>query len=160
MPEAFTDPLVARRAADQLTANIPDGSTIRRQLQEFFRDFSAQIGAGGLELVTFTPEDTRVSGGALLHDDGSNLYAMVTWRTGASNPSYVHLYNNDTSPYDDSNIRVAVGLQGATTSNVIIYPSGIDFSNGVAVGASDSVGFVTKSALADAPAGFLILGEV
>ena len=152
-------PLVARRAVDQLTANIPDGPTIRRQLQEFLRNF-AQQSAEKLEVLTFSGADVEAAAGVNLAAEARRVYALVFWKATDTNYAAMHFYNDNTTPFDDGSVRTAVGLAGPDHSTVVVDPLGMAYASGVSAASQTSIGGSTASPAGQGPSGFVIVGEL
>lgn len=153
---ALEDPLVVRQKVRQIVQDIPNGHATRDAIELFFRRWGQTFGRKQLELTQFSAADAIESAGTLLTDHPSAVHILVIYRGDGDTRSFLHLYNDNTTPYDTTGAYVIVAIREAHTSGHVAFPAGLDFGNGVSVAAMTSSGGSNNSDAADAPSGFVI----
>ena len=158
---ALENPLFVKRAVNaRLANNVPDGSFLREQVENFFRRWTQQAGNGLLEVHHFSDADSGGTSGVVLQASAATVYAVVVWKSGTNaTDTYLKLYNDTTNDSTAADVRVVVPVLDADEGAVAFFPQGIRLGTGVVATAHTTATGTTDSGTAgNAPQGFVIVG--
>ena len=159
---ALEDPNFIRQEVRQILANTPHGAASTVAIDMFFRQWSQVNGGKPLQLVPFTSTQAVADGGTLLIEKPCRIHVVLYYKHSGSR-TYFHVYNRmGDPPYDDAanQAYLMLTLRENDSAGVLAFPVGLQFGQGIAIGAKNGTGSEEESALADAPIGFFITSNV